>query len=196
MKNCFYCLLHVQHQKHHQQVHLFKNPPKNLTTKIDEAIERLLLDGDFTLKNLPTVLPSNVPVSSPDSSLRSHTSGALPKDAVTTAQKKQVWFQRTRSLQYQLLVKNKQGKSLSSELPNSDLFYVTVIVVTYRKWWNLKWDDFPFEYHFAFKLKCTRLTVHDEGAKEVIFNKNYQAQLNIEEKKDQNKTKISPELQI
>ena len=173
-----------------------QEPAKETEDAIDKSIERLLFDGDFTSTNLPTDLPSNVPVSSPASSLGSHTPGARPKYSVTTAQKKQARVQKTWSLQYQLIVKDKKSKSLSPELPKSSLFYVTVIVVTSRKGWDLQWDDFPFEYNITYKLKFTRLTVHDEGAKEVIFNKNYQAQLNIEEKENQNKTKISPELQI
>ena len=93
-------------------------------------------------------------------------------------------------------MKYKQSKYVSPELPNSDLFYITVILGTSGKGWDLKWDDLPFDHNVTHKLKCTCWTVHNEYVEEVIFNKNCQSQLNTEEKEDQNKTKISPELQI
>ena len=40
------------------------------------------------------------------------------------------------------------------------------------------------------------MDVHDEGAKAVRFDKKYEAQINTEEKEDQNKTNRLPEPQI
>ena len=79
-------------------------------------------------------------------------------------------------------MKDNQSKSLSPELPNSALFNGNVIGGTYGKGWDVKWDDLPFEHNVTYKVIQTCLTVHDEGAKVVRFNKNNEAQINKEEK--------------